>query len=92
MTNTWLAAYGCKISPSDSFLCVPPNVAKKPRLANDRDSAIAKRIYSELNCTERLFGHFNRAIAARYDQLADNFRGMLFLASARCWINLVQVI
>lgn len=51
-----------------------------------------KRLYRERNCIERVFGHLkiNRAIATRYDQLADSFLGMLFLASARYWIKFVH--
>jgi hypothetical protein len=35
--------------------------------------------------SERVLGHLkiNRAIATRYDQLADSFLGTLFIASAR---------
>lgn len=52
-----------------------------------------KRLYRERNCIERMFGHLkiNRAIATRYDQLADSFLGMLFLASTRYWIKFVHV-
>jgi len=40
-----------------------------------------------------MFGHLkiNRAIATRYDQLADSFLGMLSLASARYWLKFVHV-
>jgi transposase len=39
-----------------------------------------------------VFGHLkiNRAIATRYDQLADSFLGMLYLASARYWLKFVH--
>jgi transposase len=52
----------------------------------------SKRLYRERNCIERVFGHLkiNRAIATRYDQLADSFLGMLFIASARYWIKFVH--
>ena len=52
----------------------------------------SKRLYRERNCIERVFGHLkiNRAIATRYDQLADSFLGMIFLASARYWIKFVR--
>jgi transposase len=52
----------------------------------------SKRLYRERNCIERMFGHLkiNRAIATRYDQLADSFLGMLFLASARYWLKFVH--
>jgi transposase len=51
-----------------------------------------KSLYRERNCIERVFGHLkiNRAIATRYDQLAETFLGMLFLASARYWIKFVH--
>jgi transposase len=44
-----------------------------------------KHLYRERNCIERMFGHLktNRAIATRYDQLAESFLAMLFLASTR---------
>ena len=32
----------------------------------------------------------NGAIATQYDQLAQTFRGMLFIASARYWIKFVH--
>ena len=32
-----------------------------------------------------------RAVATRYDQLAENFLGMQFIASARYWIKFVHV-
>ena len=40
----------------------------------------------------RLFGHLkiNRAIAARYDQLADSFLGMVHIATARYWLKFVH--
>ena len=51
-----------------------------------------KRQYRQRNCIERVFGHLkiNRAIATRYDQLAESFLGMLFLASARYWLKFVH--
>lgn len=51
-----------------------------------------KRLYRERNCIERVFGHLkiNRVIATRYDQLAETFLGMLFLASARYWLKFVH--
>jgi transposase len=52
----------------------------------------SKRLYRQRNCIERVFGHLkiNRAIATRYDQLAESFLGMLFIASARYWIKFVH--
>ena len=51
-----------------------------------------KKLYRERNWIERVFGHLkiNRAIATRYDQLAETFLGMLFLASARYWLKFVH--
>lgn len=48
-----------------------------------------KRLYRKHNCLERVVGYLkiNRAIATRYDQLADSFLGILYLASARYWIK-----
>jgi len=52
-----------------------------------------KRLYRQRNCIERVLGHLkiNRAIATRYDQLAESFLGMLFIASARYWIKFVHM-
>ena len=63
---------------------IPP---KSNRTATIRYS---KRLYRERNCIERVIGHLkiNRAIATRYDQLADSFLGMLYIATARYWTNL----
>jgi transposase len=51
-----------------------------------------KRIYRERNCIERVLGHLkiNRAVATRYDQLAESFLGMLYIATARYWIKFVH--
>jgi transposase len=51
-----------------------------------------KRLHRERNWIECVFGHLkiNRAIATRYDQLAETFLGMLFLASARYWLKFVH--
>ena len=51
-----------------------------------------KRLYRERNWIERVIGHLkiNRAVATRYDQLAESFLGMLFIASARYWIKFVH--
>ena len=58
---------------------------------SNRTKAIrySKRLYRQRNCIERVLGHLkiNRAIATRYDQLADSFLGMLYLATARYWIK-----
>jgi transposase len=51
-----------------------------------------KKLYRMRNWIERVIGYLkiNRAIATRYDQLADSFLGMLYLAAARYWIKFVH--
>jgi transposase len=51
-----------------------------------------KKLYRMRNWIERVIGHLkiNRAVATRYDQLADSFLGMLYLAAARYWIKFVH--
>ncbi len=53
---------------------------------------VPRREARQRNCIERVLGHLkiNRAIATRYDQLAESFLGMLFIASARYWIKFVH--
>jgi len=65
---------------------IPP---KSNRIKTIRYS---KRLYRQRNCIERVLGHLkiNRAVATRYDQLAESFLGMLFIASARYWIKFVH--
>jgi hypothetical protein len=50
----------------------------------------SKRLYRQRIGIERVLGHLkiNRAVAARYDQLAGSLLGMPFLESANYWINL----
>ena len=51
-----------------------------------------KRLYRQRNRIERMLGHLkiNRAIATRYDKLAESFLGMLYLAAARYWLKFVH--
>jgi transposase len=51
-----------------------------------------KRLYRERNRIERMIGHLkiNRAIATRYDKLAESFLGMLHLASIKHWLKFVH--
>ena len=51
-----------------------------------------RALYKQRNRIERMFGELkiNRAIATRYDQLANSFLGMVHLATARYWIKLVH--
>jgi transposase len=52
---------------------IPPKSSRKVAIR------YSKRLYRQRNCIERVLGHLkiNRAIATRYDQLADSFLGML---------------
>ena len=63
-----------------------------PRSNRAKTICYNKRLYRQRNCIERPLGHLkiNRAIATRYDQLADSFLGMLYLATARYWIKFVH--
>lgn len=65
---------------------IPPKSNRTKTLRYD------KRLYRQRNCIERVLGHLkiNRAIATRYDQLADSFLAMLYLATARYWIKFVH--
>lgn len=49
-------------------------------------------LYKERNQIERFFGRLkiNRAIATRYDQLAESFLSMVHIASARYWLKFVH--
>jgi transposase len=51
-----------------------------------------RALYKERNQIERLFGRLkiNRAIATRYDQLAESFLSMVHIASARYWLKFVH--
>jgi len=51
-----------------------------------------KRLYRLRNRIERAIGHLkiNRAIATRYDKLAESFLGMLHLAAFRYWCKFVH--
>ena len=53
-----------------------------PKSNRTKPIRYSKRLYRQRNCIERVLGHLkiNRAIATRYDQLAESFLGMLFIA------------
>ena len=52
----------------------------------------SKRLYIERNRIERMIGRLkiNRAIATRYDKLAESFLGMLHLAAIKLWLKFVH--
>ena len=51
-----------------------------------------RTLYKQRNRIERMFGHLkiNRAIATRYDQLANSFLGMVQIGTARYWLKFVH--
>jgi transposase len=51
-----------------------------------------RTLYKQRNRIERMFGQLkiNRAIATRYDQLANSFLGMVHIATARYWLKFVH--
>jgi len=63
-----------------------------PKSNRTKTIRYSKPLYRKRNCIERVLGHLkiNRAIATRYDQLAESFLGMLFIASARYWSKFVH--
>jgi transposase len=65
---------------------IPPKSNRKATIRYN------KNLYRERNWIERMIGHLkiNRAIAARYDKLADNFLGMLYVVTSRYWIKFVH--
>ena len=65
---------------------IPGRSNRRVKIEHDRT------LYKQRNRIERMFGHLkiNRAIAARYDQLASSFLGMVHLATARYWLKFVH--
>ena len=65
---------------------IPGRSNRRVKIEHDRV------LYKERNRIERMFGHLkiNRAVATRYDQLANSFLGMVHLASARYWLKFVH--
>lgn len=58
------------------------------RVKIDHDPAL----YKQRNGIERMFGRLkiNRAIATRYDQLAESFMSMVHIATARYWLKFIH--
>jgi len=58
------------------------------RVKIEHDRALNK----QRNQIERMFGRLkiNRAIATRYDQLAETFMRMVHIATARYWLKFVH--
>jgi hypothetical protein len=53
---------------------------------------VDRTLYKQRNGIERMFGRLkiNRAIATRYDQLAESFMSMAHIATARYWLKFVH--
>nr|WP_256215305.1 IS5 family transposase [Sphingobium sp. AP50] len=62
---------------------IPGRSNRRVKIQHDR------ALYKQRNRIERMLGHLtiNRAIATRYDQLANSFLGMVHLATARYWLK-----
>ena len=65
---------------------IPGRSNRRVKIEHDR------KLYKQRNRIERMFGHLkiNRAIATRYDQLANSLLGMVHLATARYWLKFVH--
>ena len=72
------------LAERDIKVVIPGRSNRRVKIEHDRV------LYRQRNRIERMFGHLkiNRAIATRYDQLAETFLGMVHIASARYWLNL----
>ena len=61
---------------------------------SNREAAVrwSRRLYRLGNRIERMIGplKINRAIASRYDELAQSFRGMLDLTATKYWLKFVH--
>ncbi len=65
---------------------IPGRSNRRIKIEHDR------ALYRERNHIERFFGRLkiNRAIATRYDQLAESFLSMVHIAAARYWLKFVH--
>lgn len=65
---------------------IPGRSYRRVKIEHDRT------LYRHRNRIERMFGHLevNRPIATRYDQLANSFLGMTYLATAKYWLKFVH--
>jgi len=65
---------------------IPGRSNRRVKIEHDR------ALYKQRNRIERMVGwlKINRAIATRYDQLANSFMGMVQIATARYWLKFVH--
>ena len=64
---------------------IPGRSTRRVKIEHDR------KLYKQRNQIERFFGRLkiNRAVATRYDQLAESFLSMVQIAAARYWLRFV---
>jgi transposase len=79
-------AIRANLAARDIKAVIPGRSNRRVTIRHDR------ALYKQRNRIERMFGHLkiNRAIATRYDQLAETFLGMVHIASARYWLKFVH--
>jgi transposase len=65
---------------------IPGRSNRRIKIEHDR------ALYRERNHIERFFGRLkiNRAIATRYDQLAESFLSMVHIAATKYWLKFVN--
>ncbi|MEJ5020981.1 IS5 family transposase [Ochrobactrum vermis] len=65
---------------------IPGRANRRVKIEYDRT------LYKQRNLIERMFGRLkiNRAIATRYDQLAESFISMVHIATPRYWLKFVH--
>jgi transposase len=74
------------LAERDIKAVIPGRSNRRLKIEHDRT------LYKQRNRIERMFGHLkiNRAIATRYDQLAETFLSMVHIAAARYWLKFVH--
>ncbi|SCW81358.1 Transposase DDE domain-containing protein [Sphingobium faniae] len=74
------------LAKRDIQAVIPGRSNRRVKIHHDRE------LYRQRNQIERFFGRLkiNRAIATRYDQLADSFLSMVHIASAKYWLKFVH--
>ncbi len=74
------------LASRNSKAVIPGRSNRRVKIEHDRV------LYKQRNGIERMFGSLkiNRAIATRYDQLANSFMGMVHIATARYWLKFVH--
>ena len=81
-----LTPFAPTLPNATSRAVIPGRSNRRVKIEHDRT------LYKQRNRIERMFGHLkiNRAIATRYDQLAETFLSMVHIAAARNWLKFVH--